>query len=511
MDRQVLTPPRPLSRLARRLPMREKLDALEPEIPKRPARDRARQQAVLDAVMITAAALAALLTADPAGLSPHVGWAAAFSVATFALLARFGAYRPRFAPHFLDDVRLIIGATAVAAMAIAFLPVLILDRPDAADTAVRSWLFAVTYLVAGRAGDELVELRRRRRGISGDATLIVGAGLVGRRVAARLLERPEFGLRPIAFLDDDPLEVGPDPVDIPVLGSGWQGDPNEPHVFGPGLELAVTELGITHVVVSFSSISHIAELDLIRRCEKLDLTVSLLPRLFESIPDQTSVERLGGLPLISVHPRAPDGWQFAVKYAADRLFALLVLVLTSWVLAGAAVATWITLGRPILFRQTRVGLDGHRFELLKFRTMRSSGADDSPEEALVGRIEEGLAPGGVEGEDRRTRVGAFLRRTSIDELPQLINVVRGDMSLIGPRPERPSFVRRFDESVYRYADRHRVKSGITGWSQVHGLRGQTSLADRVEWDNYYIENWSLWLDLKIVLRTITAVFRDAVE
>jgi lipopolysaccharide/colanic/teichoic acid biosynthesis glycosyltransferase len=116
------------------------------------------------------------------------------------------------------------------------------------------------------------------------------------------------------------------------------------------------------------------------------------------------------------------------------------------------------------------------------------------------------APGGVEGEDRRTRVGSLLRRTSLDELPQLINVLSGEMSLVGPRPERPEFVAHFVENTERYTDRHRVKSGISGWAQVHGLRGQTSVADRVEWDNYYIDNWSLWLDVKIMARTFSAVF-----
>ena len=117
------------------------------------------------------------------------------------------------------------------------------------------------------------------------------------------------------------------------------------------------------------------------------------------------------------------------------------------------------------------------------------------------------APGGIEGDDRRTGFGTFLRRTSLDELPQLLNVLRGEMSLIGPRPERPDFVRLFERNVHRYGDRHRVKSGITGWAQIHGLRGRTSLSDRVEWDNYYIENWSLWLDVKILLMTVWAVRR----
>jgi lipopolysaccharide/colanic/teichoic acid biosynthesis glycosyltransferase len=162
----------------------------------------------------------------------------------------------------------------------------------------------------------------------------------------------------------------------------------------------------------------------------------------------------------------------------------------------------LSVGRPIFFRQPRFGLDGREFEMLKFRSMRA------PLEPLVlPDLPADTAPGGIEGDDRRTRFGTFLRRTSLDELPQLLNVLRGDMSLVGPRPERPDFARLFERNVYRYGDRHRVKSGITGWAQVHGLRGKTSLSDRVEWDNFYIENWSLWLDVKILLMTVCAVGR----
>jgi lipopolysaccharide/colanic/teichoic acid biosynthesis glycosyltransferase len=181
------------------------------------------------------------------------------------------------------------------------------------------------------------------------------------------------------------------------------------------------------------------------------------------------------------------------------------LILASPLFVIVGLATLLDSGRPIFFRQTRIGRDGRPFEMLKLRTMlpQRDGANVVEPEWLP----RDTAPGGVEGEDRRTRVGAFLRRTCIDELPQLINVARGEMSLIGPRPERPEYVEMFEESVYRYGDRHRVKAGITGWSQVNGLRGQTSLSDRVEWDNHYIENWSLWLDVKIALWTVLSVFR----
>jgi lipopolysaccharide/colanic/teichoic acid biosynthesis glycosyltransferase len=140
--------------------------------------------------------------------------------------------------------------------------------------------------------------------------------------------------------------------------------------------------------------------------------------------------------------------------------------------------------------------------MLKFRSMREVSEGNQLPHLLPG-----LAPGGIEGTDRRTTVGRFIRRTSLDELPQLFNVLLGEMSLVGPRPERPEFAERFERDVYRYAERLRVKSGMTGWAQVHGLRGQTSLQDRVEWDNYYIENWSLWLDCKILLLTVRSIFR----
>ena len=192
--------------------------------------------------------------------------------------------------------------------------------------------------------------------------------------------------------------------------------------------------------------------------------------------------------------------QFALKYTLDRIVAGLFLLVLLPLFGLLVLGTLLSVGRPIFFRQPRFGLDGREFEMLKFRSMRAAA-----EQLEVLDLPPDTAPGGVEGDDRRTPFGTLLRKTSLDELPQLLNVLKGDMSLIGPRPERPDFARLFEDNVYRYGDRHRVKSGITGWAQVHGLRGKTSLSDRVEWDNYYIENWSLWLDVKILLMTVWAV------
>ena len=216
------------------------------------------------------------------------------------------------------------------------------------------------------------------------------------------------------------------------------------------------------------------------------------------------VEHVGALPLITCSSTDPRGWQFTVKYAIDRIVAGLILLAVSPIMLACAAAVYLSMGRPLFFRQARVGLDGEEIGVLKFRSMRLA---DPTKPAF--KPADGSAPGGVEGDDRRTPVGTFLRKTSLDELPQLLNVLFGEMSLVGPRPERPEFVDEFSRSVYRYDERHRAKAGITGWSQVHGLRGQTSIADRAEWDNWYIENFSLWLDLKILIMTVFAVLRYA--
>jgi lipopolysaccharide/colanic/teichoic acid biosynthesis glycosyltransferase len=244
------------------------------------------------------------------------------------------------------------------------------------------------------------------------------------------------------------------------------------------------------VILAFSRAPDRALVDHLRHCEAAGLGFSVVPRFFESMVERVELQRIGALPLMALRSVDPKGWQFGVKYGLDRMVAATLIVLLAPLLLLVAAAVRLTSRGPALFRQRRVGLDSQVFDLLKFRSMRV--CEDEPGFEL----RAGLAPGGVEGEDRRTAVGRFIRRAFIDELPQLFNVVRGEMSLIGPRPERPEFVAEFAGRVKRYGDRHRVRSGITGWAQVNGLRGQTSLADRIELDNYYIESWSVALDLK---------------
>ena len=262
------------------------------------------------------------------------------------------------------------------------------------------------------------------------------------------------------------------------------------------------------MIIAFSRAPHEELLAAARDCWRLGVSVSVVPRLFEIEGERVMTDHLGGLPLVEMRPANPQGWQFRVKYALDRVVAGLALLFLLPVLAVLALAVLVTMGRPIFYRQLRVGRDGHTFEMLKFRTLRTTAVEgaeadaDWADQQLGGRS----APSTIRSPPAwLTRLGAFLRRWSGDELPQLWNVLRGDMSLVGPRPERATYVERFEQGLYRYGDRHRVKSGLTGWAQVNGLRGKTSLPDRTEWDNHYIENWSLWLDLKIVFLTIKAL------
>ena len=341
----------------------------------------------------------------------------------------------------------------------------------------------------------MVLLSVRRQAIRTDAfatpTLIVGAGLVGEHLVRRLVSEPRYGLRPVGFLDSDPLPR-PDQDDssfVPVLG-------------GPeALVEAIGQTGARQVILAFSSEPDHVLVDAVKECQELGVEVALVPRLYEAINEHSTLDHIGGLPLLSLRPTDPRGWQFAVKHTIDRSFGALMLFALAPLLGAIALAVRLSSPGPILFRQRRIGRDGHEFELLKFRTM---GVEDATPRFVP---DDGRAPGGVEGNDRRTKVGRILRSLSLDELPQFLNVVRGDMSIVGPRPERPDYVERFELEVDRYADRHRVKSGITGWAQVHGLRGQTSIFDRVEWDNWYIQNWSLRLDLRIVAMTIAEVLR----
>jgi exopolysaccharide biosynthesis polyprenyl glycosylphosphotransferase len=450
---------------------------------------------------------------------------------TILLLYLRGLYRTRLRALILDGLAPVVSAVSVAAMAVAMIGQFANGQVPSESIWVHAWLYALLAVGAGRIALASAQRLARSRGAIGRPVLIVGAGLVGAQVARRLEDHPEYGLSPVGFLDDDPrplAEVGG--RDVPVLGTAED------------LDEIVRRTGVKNLIVAFSSVADARVSRLIQRCQELGIEVSVVPRMFDTINNRVGYDTVGGLPLMSFTTVNPRGLQFALKHAFDRVFALLLLVLLAPVLLLTALVVRLSSPGPVLYRQRRVGRDGTLFDLYKFRSMHIDELDRldrgqadielahaDANEPLAGAARElaatplsgdditafefmlgaDTAPGGVEGTDRRTLIGRVLRRTSLDELPQLINVLRGEMSLIGPRPERPEFVELFRQDIARYGDRHRVKSGITGWAQVHGLRGQTSLAERVEWDNYYIAHWSLGLDLKIIALTFGALLRNA--
>lgn len=421
----------------------------------------------------------------------HLVTAVLFTVVAIVLMAAGRAYVPRVRLDVLDDIRLATASTAVAAMVVISADALVTSVERSASDVVGIWLFSAALLGVGRIVATERALNGRHSGTVGMKTVIVGAGHVGRMTARRLLEHPEFGLRPVGFLDKEPIDVPGEPLPLPVLGASWD------------IETAIEKHDVECVVITFSNAPHDVLLWLLDACGQLGIRTLVVPRLFERVPARVSVEHVGGLPLLEMRATSRRSFQYAAKGVLDRLIAAALLITLAPMLLVSALAVLVSLGRPILYSQERVGLDGHRFRMLKFRTMRAAVDPTAQELEFVPQ----RAPGGVEGVDRRTPVGRFLRATSFDELVQLINVVKGEMSLVGPRPERPEYVEYFRQHVHRYGERHRVKAGITGWAQIHRLRGKTSIVDRVEWDNYYIENFSLWLDLKILLLTIPAVFR----
>ena len=350
-----------------------------------------------------------------------------------------------------------------------------------------AWLATAAFVVAGQGTLKHARRFARRRGFAGRRTVIVGAGVVGRRLAQRLEAHPEYGLRPAGFVDWHG-------ADGPLLGT-----PEE-------VADVLDRTGARQVVLAFARRPDADLLPLLSACAERDVEVVAVPRLFDGGGGRAP-EAVGGLPLVRVRVGGLRSRRWLrTKDFGDRAFALLALLALSPLMAAIWLAIKGTTGGPAVFRQQRVSRDGRPFDLLKFRTMSDARAE-AVEAAPDPRLDR--APGGVGGADRRTRVGRLLRRTSLDEIPQFVNVLRGEMSLVGPRPERPEFVTVFATTVPRYEERHRMRAGLTGLAQVNGLRGPTSLTERVELDNFYIDHWSPGLDLKILARTVLAVVRAA--
>jgi exopolysaccharide biosynthesis polyprenyl glycosylphosphotransferase len=333
-------------------------------------------------------------------------------------------------------------------------------------------------LVAGRGASYGIAHSLRKAAKS--RTLIVGGGVVAKRIIETLSTHDEYGLEVVGAVDDDP-KYGNDELGAPTIGR-LADVPN-----------LVRERSIEVVLVAFSATDHGSMVDLIRSTMSAGATVWVVPRFFELGAADSNGDHVWGLPVMRLQAPARSRPEWVMKRALDFIMAGIGVLLLSPILAVIAALVYLEAGRPILLKQTRVGLDGKPFGILKFRTMRS--APEPVEET------EWSADG-----QRMTRIGRLLRKTSVDELPQLFNVLKGEMSLVGPRPERPYFVHLFSDLYPSYNSRHRLPAGITGWAQVHGLRGDTSIEERAAFDNYYIENWSLSSDLKILFKTAFAMF-----
>ena len=336
----------------------------------------------------------------------------------------------------------------------------------------------VLFVFAGRTAIRRYLEEASRHGVGVRNVLVVGAGHLGRALVDKILEHPEAGLRARAIVDDDPVR-GREPYrGVPAAGTTADA------------ARVIEELGIDTVYLALPLEAHRTMLAVLKDVGRTVAEVRFVPDLLQHITFRAGVEDFDGLPVVHLTQVPLSGWMSLVKRVVDVSIAGTALVGLSPLFAAIAAAIRASGNGSIFYRQTRMGLDGRPFEILKFRTMHV-GAEDV------------TGPTWATPDDpRRTRVGAFLRRTSLDELPQLVNVLRGEMSLVGPRPERPEFVREFKEKFPQYMLRHRVRAGLTGWAQVHGWRGNTSLTKRIEYDLYYIENWSLSLDLKILWLTI---------
>lgn len=395
----------------------------------------------------------------------------------FTLWASADYRRPRVNVSALIELPRLLGKCAVPLLLLAI---------DATVQAVDAWVFRYVVfltgaLVAGRFLSFALVRYFRRRGTFTEPTLVIGAGVVAHQLGLELRRHPEFGLDPIGVVDEVPAD---DPEQtLPLLG------------VVSDIPAIIQRFGVTRVVLAYGLVNDMHVVQLMRTFPGRAIEIYIVPRLFEAggASGDPLLEEVRGIPLVWLRRRASRRAQLRAKRAFDVVMSSLLLLLTGPILVVAAASVALTSRGPVFLRQRRVGRNGKPFDLLKFRSMRVN--DDSDTTWSVRR------------DERVTPVGRVLRRTSIDELPQLLNIIRGDMSLVGPRPERPHFVDQFSLRISGYDDRHRCPVGLTGLAQISGLRGDTSIDDRVRVDNAYIDQWSIWRDLVILARTFAATVR----
>ncbi|GAB3504898.1 sugar transferase [Amycolatopsis cihanbeyliensis] len=434
------------------------------------ARRRLGQSAVIGLCDLLGAAVAVIPAA------PIAGWQVAGVVAALVAVttpAGLGGYHWRSTPSVLDDLPGIVSRVLAVALLALSVP-LLADRPEWAKGALLTAITVLACTILARILAYGVLGRLRRRGVGLANTLVIGCAEEGLHLGGALRADPAHGARMIGFVDD-----GPDPVEDatpPLLG---------------GLD-RLAELIRAHdidlLIVAFGRRGSDALVEPLRNLGRLQCEVFVLPRLFEMYDGIDRAQLVDGVTLVRMRRAAFRGGTRMVKRVLDTALAALALLVLSPLLAALALAVRLDTGPGVIFRQRRIGMNGIPFTLYKFRSLKPAG-------------DEGDIRWNIDNDSRLGPVGRFIRRTSLDELPQLWNIVKGDMSVVGPRPERPHFVEQFTATVPGYQHRHRVPVGLTGYAVTHGLRGDTSIERRAKFDNLYAESWSLWLDIKIVLRT----------
>jgi exopolysaccharide biosynthesis polyprenyl glycosylphosphotransferase len=430
--------------------------------------------------MITAPVdLAALLA--PLALTDRYWRGTLFTAGlTVCIFASGGLYRARRHMSILDELPSLCGRLLASAAIVAIMAAMRHESVEYVAGFMRGVAFSAGLVLVGRAVTRTVVLVARRRRWVEQNAIILGSGPIAKELARLLRRYPQYGLRFVGWVDDAARHGE---GSLPMLGSLDE------------LEEVVRITDCAVVIIADLNCSESELLDLIRQpvCASCDLWA--VPRLLGARSQGGMPDHIGAIPVFQLRDTNLTGPRWAVKRFFDIALATIALMALSPVLLFCALLAFIDGGPDIFFRQERIGRYGKPFHVIKFRSMR-------PVSEYEAQTNWSIA------DDRRVSlIGRFLRRTSLDELPQLWNILRGDMTIVGPRPERPYFVERFSAEHPDYAMRHRVPVGLTGLAQVSGLRGDTPISDRARFDNYYIANWSLWLDVKVLLRTIAEVFR----
>jgi exopolysaccharide biosynthesis polyprenyl glycosylphosphotransferase len=339
---------------------------------------------------------------------------------------------------------------------------------------VYAWIFGIILTILGREAHRQAIIRLRESGVGRDNVLIIGSSEVARSIAEKINWSPQLGYNIVGAINGSPGSmVG----DVPVIGTTGQ------------LPELIDQYEVDEVIIALPEASHRELVHLISKCQRGKVNIKVYPDIFAYMAGGVTVDDLNGMPLLSVRDVALRGWKLSLKRGMDIVGSFIGLVVLSPLFVLTAILIKLESPGPVFFCQERMGLDGRPFPMIKFRSMRQDSEKSGP----------GWT---VEGDPRVTRIGRIMRKTNWDEIANLINVFYGQMSLVGPRPEQPYYVQRFREFIPRYMERHREKAGMTGWAQVNGLRGDTSILERTKYDLWYVENWSIWLDIKIVLRQV---------